>query len=148
MTKLEKGRVLKVDEKWSITYDPDNNDRPLKLFRYDVDINVDMHDEKNYVLAMFYRILELENMKAQAEHIAELEAENEKLRKGFDVYQRERDRYKHATPEMSGAYFLSGGHGPKDDNQMPQFVEIVPAYGCGWSMIYEDTGRSISYEGS
>jgi hypothetical protein len=61
MTKLEKGRVLKVDEKWSITYDPDNNDRPLKLFRYDVDTNVNMHDEKNYVLAMFYRILELEN---------------------------------------------------------------------------------------
>jgi hypothetical protein len=59
--KFEKGRVLKVDEKWSITYDPDNNDRPLKLFRYDVDINVNMHDEKNYVLAMFYRILELEN---------------------------------------------------------------------------------------
>jgi hypothetical protein len=57
----EKGRVLKVDEKWSITYDPDNNDRPLKLFRYDVDINVNMHNEKNYVLAMFYRILELEN---------------------------------------------------------------------------------------
>ena len=42
----------------------------------------------------------------------------------------------------------SGGHGPKDDNQMPQFVEVVPAYGCAWSMIYEDTGRTISYEGS
>jgi len=79
--------------------------------------------------------------------MAELEAENEKLRKGLDIYQRERDRYKHATPEMSGAYFLTGGHGPKDDNQMPQFVEVVPAYGCGWSMIYEDTGRTISYEG-
>ncbi len=39
---------------------------------------------------------------------------------------------------MTGAYFLSGGHGLKDDNQMPQFVEICPAYGCGWTMIYED----------
>ena len=82
------------------------------------------------------------------DRIEELEAENEKLRKGFEIYERERNRFKHATPEMSGAYFLSGGHGPKDDNQMPQFVEIVPAYGCGWSMIYEDTGRIISYEGS
>jgi len=80
--------------------------------------------------------------------IVELEAENEKLRKGLEIYARERNRFKHATPEMSGAYFLSGGHGPKDDNQMPQFVEVVPAYGCGWSMIYEDTGRTISYEGS
>ena len=80
--------------------------------------------------------------------IVELEAENEKLRKGLEIYERERNRFKHATPEMSGAYFLTGGHGPKDDNQMPQFVEVVPAYGCGWSMIYEDTGRTISYEGS
>jgi len=80
--------------------------------------------------------------------IVELEAENEKLRKGLEIYERERNRFKHATPEMSGAYFLTGGHGPKDDNQMPQFVEVVPAYGCAWSMIYEDTGRTISYEGS
>ena len=85
---------------------------------------------------------------AMADCLEELEAENEKLRKGLEIYERERNRFKHAKPEMSGAYFLSGGHGPKDDNQMPQFVEIVPAYGCGWSMIYEDTGRIISYEGS
>jgi hypothetical protein len=82
------------------------------------------------------------------DRIKMLEAENEKLRKALDIYQRERDRYKHATPEMSGLYFLTGGHGPKDDNQMPQFVEICPAYGAGWVMIYEDTGRTISYEGS
>ena len=77
------------------------------------------------------------------DRIEELEAENKILRKGLEIYQREHDRYKHATPEMSGAYFLTGGHGPLDDNQMPQFVEVVPAYGCGWSMIYEDTGRKI-----
>ena len=82
------------------------------------------------------------------ERIDELEAENAKLRKALEIYERERARYRHAKPEMTGAYFLAGGHGNKDDNQMPQFVEIVPAYGCGWSMIYEDTGRTISYEGS
>jgi hypothetical protein len=70
------------------------------------------------------------------------------LEKALEIYQRERDRFKHAKPEMTGAYFLAGGHGPKDDNQMPQFVEICPAYGAGWVMIYEDTGRTISYEGS
>lgn len=85
---------------------------------------------------------------AMVAKIEELEAENEKLRKALEIYQRERDRFKHAKPEMTGAYFLSGGHGPLDDNQMPQFVEIVPAYGVGWTMIYEDTGRKISYEGS
>jgi len=80
--------------------------------------------------------------------IEQLEEENEKLHKGLEIYQRERDRFRHAKPEMTGVYFLSGGHGLKDNNQMPQFVEVVPAYGCGWSMIYEDTGRTISYEGS
>jgi hypothetical protein len=77
-----------------------------------------------------------------------LEAENQKLRKALEIYQRERDRFKHNNPEMTGAYFLAGGHGLKDDNQLPQFVEICPAYGCAWVQIYEDTGRTISYEGS
>jgi SHS2 domain-containing protein len=59
---VEKGSIkeLKVDDKWSISYDTNNNDRPLRLFRYGENAHVDMHNEKNYVLAMFYRILELE----------------------------------------------------------------------------------------
>jgi hypothetical protein len=81
-------------------------------------------------------------------YIKRLEAENKNLYKLLDLYKRERDRFKHNKPEMTGAYFLSGGHGLKDDNMMPQFVEICPAYGCGWTMIYEDSGRIISYEGS
>ena len=81
-------------------------------------------------------------------YIKRLEAENKNLYKLLDLYKRERDRFKHTKPEMNGEYFLSGGHGLKDDNQMPQFVEICPAYGCGWTMIYEDSGRIISYEGS
>ena len=85
---------------------------------------------------------------ALLDRIVELEAENEKLRKGLELYQRERDRFKHTNPEMSGEYFLAGGHGLKDDDHMPQFVEICPAYGCAWVKIYEDTGRTISYEGS
>lgn len=81
-------------------------------------------------------------------HIRSLEAENEKLRKALEIYERERNRFKHTHPEMTGAYFLAGGHGLKDDNELPQFVEICPAYGCAWVKIYEDTGRTISYEGS
>jgi len=82
------------------------------------------------------------------EQVRELSDQVEKLKKALEIYERERARFRHAKPEITGAYFLAGGHGPRDDNQMPQFVEIVPAYGCGWSMIYEDTGRTISYEGS
>ena len=90
----------------------------------------------------------LEDIEFAVKRIDELEAENEKLRKALDLYERERNRFKHAKPEMTGEYFLAGGNGPKDNNQMPQFVEICPAYGAGWVMIYEDTGRTISYEGS
>ena len=81
-------------------------------------------------------------------YIKRLEAENKKLRLGLEFYQRERDRFRHAKPEMTGEYFLGGGHGLKDDNQLPQFVEICPAYGCAWVQIYEKTDKTISYEGS
>lgn len=80
--------------------------------------------------------------------IEELEEENAKLRKALEIYERERARFRHAKPEMTGAYFLASGYGDKDDNYLPQFVEIVPAYGCGWSQIYEKTDKTISYEGS
>jgi hypothetical protein len=82
------------------------------------------------------------------EEIANLKTVNEKLHKALEIYERERIRFKHAKPEMSGEFFIAGYHGPKDDNVMPQFIEVCPAYGVGWVMIYEDTGRTISYEGS
>ena len=77
-----------------------------------------------------------------------LEDEVRKLRKALEIYERERIRFRHTKPEITGEFFIAGYHGPKDDNVMPQFVEICPAYGVGWTMIYEDTGRTISYEGS
>ena len=77
-----------------------------------------------------------------------LENEVKTLRKGLEIYERERNRYKHAKPEITGAYFLAGGHGEIDDNYLPQFVEIVPAYGCGWSQVYEKTDIGVMYEGS
>lgn len=82
------------------------------------------------------------------EYIRQLEDENYKLKKALEIYQRERDRYRHSVPDISGAYFLAGGYGDRDENQLPQFVEIVPAYGAGWSQVYEKTNRTISYEGS
>ena len=77
-----------------------------------------------------------------------LENEVRNLRKALDIYKRERDRFKHNKPEITGAYFLAGGHGETDDNLLPQFVRIVPAYGCAWEQVYEKTDRTINYEGS
>lgn len=80
--------------------------------------------------------------------VEELEAENKKLHKAIEIYERERTRFKHAKPEMTGEFFIAGCHGSKDNNLMPQFIEVCPAYGAGWVMIYKNTGRTISYEGS
>lgn len=70
------------------------------------------------------------------------------LQKGLEIFERERDRYKYNQPEITGAYFLAGGHGSTDDNMLPDFVRIVPAYGCAWEQVYAKTDKTISYEGS
>jgi hypothetical protein len=68
--------------------------------------------------------------------------------KALDVYKRERDRFRHSKPEITGEFFLAGGYGEKDQNMLPEYVEIVAAYGCAWSQIYQKTDKTISYEGS
>ena len=45
-------------------------------------------------------------------------------------------------------WYPTSGYGEKDSNGLPQFIEIVPAYGVGWSQVYEKTDRTIQYEGS
>ncbi len=77
-----------------------------------------------------------------------LEEEVRILRKALEVYQRERDRFRHSKPEITGEYFLAGGYGDKDQNMLPEYVEIVPAYGCAWTQVYQKTDKTISYEGS
>jgi hypothetical protein len=71
------------------------------------------------------------------------------LLKCLDIYERERKRYLHANPDkFHGVFFLAGGLGEKDQNGLPQFVEIVPAYGVAWSQLYEKTDKQITMEGS
>ena len=85
---------------------------------------------------------------ADFDRVAELEAENAKLRKALEIYERERDRFRHAKAEITGEYFLTGGHGDRDDNMLPEYVRICPAYGCAWEQVYVKTDKTISYEGS
>lgn len=68
--------------------------------------------------------------------------------KALDIYKRERERFRHSKPEITGEYFLAGGYGEKDQNMLPEFVRIVPAYGCAWEQVYVKTDKTISYEGS
>jgi hypothetical protein len=70
------------------------------------------------------------------------------LYKALHIYERERERFRHSKPELTGAYFLAGGYGEKDDHELPKFVRICPAYGASWEQIYERTERVVSYDGS
>lgn len=74
--------------------------------------------------------------------------EVDRLSRALDIYGRERQRFQHTYPEITGQFFLTGGHGEKDNNLLPQFVTICPAYGCAWEQVYEKTDRTITCEGS
>ena len=50
--------TLKVDEKWSVKFDPSNNDRPVEVFRYEQDMCLSFD---NFTLALFYALLEDRN---------------------------------------------------------------------------------------
>jgi hypothetical protein len=66
-----------------------------------------------------------------------------KLTKALELYERERTRFRHTHPEITGAYFISGESGPKDANMLPASISICPAYGCDWSVRYDKT-ESVS----
>jgi hypothetical protein len=44
---------------------------------------------------------------------------------------------KTSYPEQTGHYFISGELGDKDQNGLPEYVQIVPAYGVDWHMLYK-----------
>lgn len=50
-------KTLKLDSKWSIVYDPENNDRPERWLRHGVDHSA--YEGNNAITAMFYRLLTL-----------------------------------------------------------------------------------------
>lgn len=49
-------KTLRIDEKWSVEYNPDENDRPVKLLRKGEELGI--CDWKNDTVAMFYALLD------------------------------------------------------------------------------------------
>jgi hypothetical protein len=70
-----------------------------------------------------------------------------KLERALELYERERIRFRHAKPEMTGAYFIAGESGNKDNNMLPDRISICPAYGCDWTIQYAKTEFSSAPEG-
>ena len=52
------------------------------------------------------------------------------------------------TELLPDTWFVSGEIGEKDQNGLPELIEVCPAYGVGWSQVYEKTDRIINTEGS
>lgn len=60
-------RILKIDEKWSVSYDPNENDIPRQIFRHGK-----FHsywDHNNMASAMFYQLLEVEQLRREREDL-------------------------------------------------------------------------------
>jgi hypothetical protein len=55
-------KTLNIDDKWSVEYDPENNDSPGRVLRHGEPHNAVTMDS-NFQRAMFYRLLEIETAK-------------------------------------------------------------------------------------
>lgn len=55
-------KTLKIDDKWSVEYDPENNDRPVAIMRHGEPCSIAVEDWKNDSVAMFYALLEARRM--------------------------------------------------------------------------------------
>jgi hypothetical protein len=71
--------------------------------------------------------------------IRETAAYIKKLERALELYGRERTRFRHTHPEITGVYYISGEGGSKDANMLPETIYICPAFGCEWSQRYVRT---------
>ena len=55
-------KLLKIDDKWSVLFDPDKNDMPVNWLRYGEPRQP--WDENNATTAMFYALLEASSRNA------------------------------------------------------------------------------------
>jgi hypothetical protein len=49
---------------------------------------------------------------------------------------------------LPDTWFVCGEMGEKDQNGLPKYIEVCPAYGVDWSQVYERTDRIIGGMGS
>ena len=50
--------------------------------------------------------------------------------------------------QLPDTWFVCGELGEKDQNNLPKYIEVCPAYGVDWSQLYERTDRTIGGMGS
>ena len=107
------------------------------------------HDafEKLYVSELKDQIAEKDEVITALNHtIAEQEAEIERLKEKCDKQAMVIRRI--YVDQFPDTWFAWHGYGERDRNNLPKYIEVVPAHGVGWTQVYERTERTISMEGS
>lgn len=73
---------------------------------------------------------------------AEIERLKEKCDKQAYVIRRS---YPENFPDT---WFVANGIGQKDENNLPQYIWVCPAFGVDWLQVYEKTERTVGGMGS
>lgn len=85
-------------------------------------------------------------VKDLADELIKTEAEYERLEEKCD---KQAMILRRLNPEnFPDTLFISGILGEKDANGLPKYIEICPAYGVDWTVIYEKTDKIIGGMGS
>ena len=48
--------------------------------------------------------------------------------------------------KFGGIYFICGESGTKDQNNLPEYIHICPAYGVDWIQLYKRTDQTAGPE--
>jgi hypothetical protein len=86
------------------------------------------------------RSMEIELAQASAK-LVEQQNEIDELRKLLEKQQVIIRRI--YAEQLPDTWFVCGELGEKDQNNLPKYIEVCPAYGVDWSQLYERTERTI-----
>lgn len=101
------------------------------------------YDEVQALLKELRDMAKIDGCRASLAAADEIEALTVLLEKQQEIIRRV-----YAFDMFPNTWYPTSGYGEKDNNGLPQYIEVVPAYGVGWSQVYEKTDRTIQYEGS
>ena len=54
----------------------------------------------------------------------------------YELFQQLKTIWKHSVPEQSGAYFICGSGGEKDEHGLPEVIMVCPSAGLDYSVAY------------
>ena len=57
--------------------------------------------------------------------------------KEYELFQKLKKIWIHSSPEKSGAYFICGEGGEKEDMGLPEFISVCPTYGLDGMAMYK-----------